>query len=142
MRGERMVMTARGSVDAGVSLEHLDASAVAVDRLTKFVTITLPRAQLRRPSLDLASTHMVVHQRGLLDRIGSAVGSAANAEGPMLALAETKLVDAAQASDVTVRAERNTRAMISSLMTALGEKNVTVVFADQAPVTTIAKPGR
>lgn len=130
LRGERMVMTARGSVDAGVSLEHLDASAVALDPVTKAVTITLPHAQLRQPALDLGSTHMVVHQRGLLDRIGSAVGSAPTAEKPMLVQAEAKLANAARSSDVTVRAEQNTRAMIASLMAGLGQKNVTVAFAD------------
>lgn len=73
---------------------------------------------------------MVVHRRDFLARIGSAVGAAPNGEKPTLALAETKLADAARSSDVTVRAEQNTRAMIAALMTGLGQKSVTVTFAD------------
>ncbi len=130
LRGERQVMTARGSVDAGVNLAGLSSSAVLVDPISKAITITLPHAAARRPSLDLASTHMVVHQRGLLDRIGSAVGSAPSGEKSLLALAETKLADAARASDVTTRAEQNTRAMITALVTGLGHPNVRVNFAD------------
>jgi hypothetical protein len=135
LRGERKVMMARGSVDAGVDLDGLDASAVAVDPITKAITITLPHASVRRPALDLASTRMVVHQRGLLDRIGSAVGSAPSSDKPMLSLAETKLADAARASDVTTRAEQNTRAMITALVNGLGHANVRVMFADAKPAT-------
>ncbi len=133
LRGERKVLTSRGSVDAGVNLSALDASAVSIDETTKAVRITLPHARLRRPSIDLAATHLVVHKRGLLDRIGSAIGSAPTGEKPMIEMAERKLVAAARASDVKVRAETNTRDMITALVRGLGHPNVTVDFADPVP---------
>lgn len=133
LRGERKVLTSRGSVDAGVNLSALDASAVTIDETTKAVRITLPHARLRRPSIDLDATHLVVHKRGLLDRIGSALGSAPTGEKPMIEMAERKLVAAAKASDVKARAETNTREMITALVKGLGHTNVTVDFADPLP---------
>ena len=133
LRGERKVLTSRGSVDAGVNLSSLDASAISIDGTTKAVRITLPHARLRRPSIDLAATQLLVHKRGLLDRIGSALGSAPTGEKTMIQMAERKLVAAAKASDVKVRAENNTRDMITSLVNGLGHTNVTVDFADPLP---------
>ena len=133
LRGERKVLTSRGSVDAGVNLSRLDASAISIDGTTKAVRITLPHARLRRPSIDLAATQLLVHKRGLLDRIGSALGSAPTGEKTMIQMAERKLVAAAKASDVKVRAENNTRDMITSLVNGLGHTNVTVDFADPLP---------
>lgn len=130
LRGERKVMVTRGSVDAGVDLSALSQSAIAVDPVTKAVTVTLPHARLRKPSLDLAATKLVVHDRGLLDRLGSAIGKAPSGEQPMLRVAERKLVTAAKKSDVKRRAEANTRAMVTSLVHGLGTEQVTVVFAD------------
>ena len=133
LRGERKVLTSRGSVDAGVNLSALDASAIAIDETTKAVRITLPHARLRRPSIDFSATHLVVHKRGLLDRIGSALGSAPSGEQPMIEMAERKLVAAARASDVKLRAENNTRDMITALVKGLGHADVIVDFADPLP---------
>ena len=132
LRGEHRVMSARGSVDAGVDLAGLDTSAIVVDPATKAITVTLPHARLRPPTLDLAATKLVVHQRGLLDRLGSAVGGAPSGEQPMLQLAQTKLAAAARASDVIERAEENTRRMITALVHGLGNETarVTVNFAN------------
>ncbi len=142
LRGERKVLTSRGSVDAGVNLSALDSSAISVDEAADAIRITLPHARLRRPSIDLKATQLVVHKRGLLDRIGSALGSAPTGEKPMIEMAERKLVAAAKASDVRMRAETNTRTMITALVKGLGHTNVTVDFADPLPTDGAAPASR
>lgn len=130
IRGERVVLNAVGHVDAGVDFSKLDASSITVDASTKAVTITLPPATLRDAEVDLSSSRVVQHKRGLLDRLGSAFGDAPAADQAVYRLAEDKLQAAAEASDLVSRAEANTRQMLTAFARGLGHENVTVVFVD------------
>lgn len=46
-------------------------------------------------------------------------------------LAEKKIAEAAQASDLLNRADQNTKAMLQGMLSGLGFDKVTVAFADQ-----------
>jgi Protein of unknown function (DUF4230) len=128
VRGERTVLLASGSVDAGVDLSGLGASAFTIDEVTKSVVLRLPHAKLRKAELDLANTTVVQHKRGILDRVGSAFGDAPKGENKALRLAQTKLEKAAKESTVLAVAETNTTTMMTSLIRGLGYKTVTVQF--------------
>jgi Protein of unknown function (DUF4230) len=122
------VLLASGSVDAGVDLSGLGASAFTIDEVTKSVVLRLPHAKLRKAELDLANTTVVQHKRGILDRVGSAFGDAPKGENKALRLAQTKLEKAAKESTVLAVAETNTTTMMTSLVRGLGYNTVTVQF--------------
>lgn len=128
LRGERTVLLASGSVDAGVDLSVLNERAIVIDEITKSVMIFLPGATLRKAQLDLDNSTVMQHKRGLFDRIGSALGDAPTGDNEAFRLAQKKLEAAAKASTVVATAETNTRAMMTSLVRGLGYENVTVVF--------------
>jgi Protein of unknown function (DUF4230) len=128
VRGERTVLLASGSVDAGVDLSGLGASAFTIDEVAKSVVLRLPHATLRKAELDLANTTVVQHKRGILDRVGSAFGDAPNGENKAMKLAQTKLEKAAKASTVLAVAETNTTTMMTSLVRGLGYNTVRVEF--------------
>ncbi len=128
VRGERTVLLATGSVDAGVNLSGLNASALTIDEATKSVVLRLPHATLRKAELDLANTTVVQHKRGILDRVGSALGDAPKGENKALKLAQTKLEKAAKESTVLTVAEANTTTMMTSLIRGLGYNTVRVEF--------------
>ena len=130
VRGERTIMLASGSVDAGVDLADLGASALTIDEAAKSVVVRLPHATLRKAHLDLANTTVVQHKRGLLDRIGSAIGDAPDGEETALQVAQKKLEEAARKSTVLSVAETNTTTMMTSLIRGLGYDKVTVTFVD------------
>jgi Protein of unknown function (DUF4230) len=128
VRGERTVMLATGSVDAGVNLAGLGASAFTIDDVAKSVVLRLPHATLRKAELDLANTTVVQHKRGILDRVGSAIGDAPKGENKALRLAQTKLEKAAKDSTVLAVAEANTTTMMTSLVRGLGYNTVRIEF--------------
>lgn len=132
IRGERTTLMAHGTVDAGVNLSKLDPTAIVVDKAANSVTITLPRARLYKPQLDLARSKVIAHKRGVLDRLGSTFGGAPASDQAIFRLAETKLAAAARASSIRATAELNTRAMLTQLIIGLGYENVTVRFENPA----------
>ena len=119
--GERMLLVAVGSVDAGVDLSRVEQDAVRVSEDGSVATITLPRARLYEAELDLGRSYVYERERGLLDRIGSMVSGDEGYEREAYLAAERRLNQAARANgDLTERAEANTRAMLESLVRSLG----------------------
>ena len=64
----------------------------------------------------------------LLDRIGDLFSDNPASEQAVQTLAARRIGDAARASDLTSRAERNTAAMLRELLRGLGFERVTVTF--------------
>ncbi len=133
IRGERVVLLAQGSVDAGVDLGSIGPRSISTDATTGAVTITIPHATLGQAHVDLKASSIVRHDRGLFDRLGSAFGDASQTDNGAYVLAEAKLHKAAVDSKLVAKAETNTANMLRQLITGLGHTLVTVHFND-APV--------
>jgi hypothetical protein len=129
LKGERTLFLAQGSVDAGVDFSGLGPESVTVGA-DRSVTITLPHAQLAKPVLDTAASHVVDRDRGLLDRIGSVFSDSPTGEQGLYAAAEPKLRAAANESGLVAKADENTTQMLTRLLGALGFDKVQVVFTD------------
>jgi hypothetical protein len=135
IKGEKTLLVAAGNVDASVDFRGVSGENLRVDEDRTEVTITIPRAQLSDARVDLERTRVFDRDRGLLDRVGDAFGDGgADEERQLLQLAQRKLAEAARANPDLLRlAERNTRAMLESLMRGLGFERVTVRFAPAPP---------
>ena len=132
LKGTRVVYSATGSVDALVDLSAIGPGSVRVDGST--VHVTVPSVRLAEPALDLAESRVVSRDRGLLDRIGSAVGEERNPDQQLLVLAEDKVGRAAgEDAQLRQRAEANVRTTIAGLVRSLGFTDVVVDFAAAPP---------
>lgn len=133
VKGTRTLYAATGSVDALVDLSALPPDAVSLTADGRSATVTLPSIELSKPALDLKQSRVVARQRGILDRVGGAVGDAANPDHDLLLLAESKVGAAAGAdAELRRRAEASVRETVSELLAGLGVPEVTVVFAASA----------
>ena len=132
--GKKTLIIASGSVDASVDFRGLRGRNLVVSEDRRSVEITLPAARLSDARVDLAKTRVFDTDRGLVNRVGEALGDGgADEERELLELAQRKLAEAAKAEPQLLRnAEDNTRAMLEGLMRGLGFERVTVRFAPPA----------
>ncbi|MYS19793.1 Protein of unknown function [Streptomyces sp. DvalAA-14] len=128
VRGKRTLYVGAGSVDAYVDLGSIGDNAVTVSDDRKTAAIRLPHAALERTSLDPKHSYVVSQQRGLFDRIGDFFGSNPGNMQQMNELAAQKIQDAAKQTELTTRAETNTRSMLQQMLSSLGFTKVTVTF--------------
>jgi len=131
IKGERVLFVAVGSVDAGFSFATLGDGAVTVSDDRRSATLLLPPARFYDPQLDLERSYVYDRDRGAIDRIGDLLGDDTGDDGELYRVAEEKLALAARdGSGLLARAERNTRAMLTSLLRALGFTSVEIRFAE------------
>ncbi|MCA2221276.1 DUF4230 domain-containing protein [Nonomuraea aurantiaca] len=131
IKGSRTLFVGAGNVDAYVDFSAMAANGVTVSKDRKEATIRLPRAQLEKPNLDNRRSYVFAQQRGLLDRVQGFLSSSPDDQRELYVLAETKIAEAAAASDLRARADTNTKAMLEGMLKSLGFTKVTVKFADQ-----------
>ncbi len=129
LAGERTLFIAQGSVDAYVDFSGLGNAAVQVSEDRRTVRITLPAAALSDPRVDPEASRVVSRQRGVLDRIGGIFSDNPTGERELYLNAQDKMRDAATSSDLTRRAQDNTKSMLSELLATLGYTDVQVTFA-------------
>jgi hypothetical protein len=132
--GSKTLVMASGTVDGIVDFRGLRGRNVVTNDDRTAVTITLPAARLSQARVDLKETHVVDTDRGIVNRVGEAVGNGdPDQERQLLALSQDKLAAAAKRSPELIRsAERNTRAMLVGMMQGLGFERVTVRFLPPA----------
>ena len=130
IKGERVLFVAVGSVDAGVDFAQLGEDAIVVSDDRTEVELTLPPIRFFEATVDPELSYVYDRDRGIIDRVGSLVSEDANDERDLYLLAAKKLAAAARGgSGLAQRAERNTRAMLESLLRGLGFERVTIRFA-------------
>jgi len=129
LKGQRDLFVAVGSVDAIVDFDQLDDGDIEVSRDRRSATITLPHARLGEVRVDPKRSYVYDRKRGLLDRVGSALGEDANHDRELYILSEEKLRRAAvEDSRILRRGEQNTRATLQGMLQALGFTRVVVTF--------------
>lgn len=128
--GERATMMATGTVAAVVDLGGLTGDAVSVDG--DRVTVRLPAPTLTGASIDHDLTEVTSRQRGVLTRLGSALGDDTGDDSALYRVAAARIEAAAVGSDLVVRGKASTRETVAGLLTGLGFDDVTIVFADAA----------
>jgi hypothetical protein len=128
LKGQRIIYLAQGSASGTVELGGLDASKMTIDETTKTVTFRVPKAAINNVRIDPKVSRVLSYKRGILDRIGGALGGLDPLPQELNVLAETQLTEAAKASELRQRAEASTRSVLQSIASGLGYKNVSVVF--------------
>ena len=93
-------------------------------------TIVLPAPEMSEVRIDPEQSRVVDRDRGLVERIGSALSENPTDDSDLYALAERRIGAAAADSDLLERAETNTRNMLTTLATSLGVEQVTVDFEE------------
>jgi hypothetical protein len=131
VKGSRTLFVGAGGVDAYVDFGSLTGGALTMSPDREEVTIKLPRAQLEKPNLDNKRSYIYAQQRGLFDRVEDFLSSSPADQQELYVLAEKKIAEAAQASDLRNRADQNTKAMLQGMLSTLGFDKVTVKFADE-----------
>ncbi|MFJ4776598.1 DUF4230 domain-containing protein [Streptomyces sp. NPDC088762] len=128
IRGTRTLYVGAGSVSAHVELGGLDQRAVTVNADRTAASLRLPHATLGTPALDPARSYAVSKQRGLLDRLGDFFSDNPAGEQAVQNVAVQRIEEAARASGLAQRAERNTTAVLEGLLRSLGFTEVTVSY--------------
>lgn len=125
--GRRTLFVAAGTVNTYVDLSGLAEKDLTLSGDGKSVRVHLPEPQLDKPNLDHDRSYMFMQERGVFDRIADAVDPPQQAE--FYKLAETKLVAAAEESELRKRASDNTKSMLTGMFSSLG---IQVTFVDDA----------
>ncbi|MFF8095299.1 DUF4230 domain-containing protein [Streptomyces sp. NPDC016675] len=128
IRGSRTLYVGAGTVGAYVDLGKVGEDDVTVDDDRTSATLRLPHAALGEPALDPDRSYAVSKQRGLLDRLGDLFSDNPNGEQAVQKLAARHIGDAAKDSELRVRAETNTTAMLRGLLRSLGFEKVQVTY--------------
>jgi hypothetical protein len=127
--GSDVVLAAAGDVDATVDFSHFSSTDVQRSADGHQLTVHLPTPVLSTPKLDPGQTRIIARQRGVLDRVGDALGDGDPvAQQQLEERAQTKLAQAAVASDLRSRAEQNTTTFVQHLLTTGSVTKVTVVW--------------
>jgi hypothetical protein len=126
--GERVSFLATGTADAYVDFDGLDAGRVTLSPDGEQATLVLPAPRIAEARIDPAESRVLDRDRGLVERVGDALGDNPTDDTELYALAEDHLDAAAAGSDLVQRAEDNTREMLTTLAQSLGVDEVEVRF--------------
>jgi hypothetical protein len=125
---QRTLFVGAGTVEAYVDFSNLTQDKIKETPDHKTVEVQLPAPQLADPKLDLDRSYVFAEEQGLFNKIGEFFGGDPNRQRETLLVAEQRIAAAAKVSQLTARAEENTRKTLEGLLNALGYTSVTVTF--------------
>lgn len=125
--GSETLFVADGTVVAYVDFAGLKGSAITVSA-GRAVTISLPPAQLEPVVLNVRESYVFAQQQGLVNRVADFFSGNPNSQQEVYIAAQQRIQYAARTSTLRADAERNTTAMLDSMLASLGYKHVTVDF--------------
>ena len=128
LAGSDTLFVGQGSDIAYVDFSNLKGNAITINQARTTVTIKLPKAQLETPTLDVSQSYVYAEQQGLANRIGNFFSGNPNSQQEVYIQAEKKIAAAAKASALIVDAQRNTTAMLTSMLTSLGFQHIVVTY--------------
>jgi hypothetical protein len=128
LQGTETLFIGTGSDIAYVDFSQLKGQAITVSADRTTVAVALPRAQLEPAVLNVSQSFVYAEQQGLLNRISNFFSGDPNDQQQVYILAQQKIQAAAAASPLLTQAQRNTQAMLDSMLTSLGFQHVTVTF--------------
>jgi hypothetical protein len=128
LAGSDTLFVGQGSDIAYVNFSNLKGNAITINQARTTVTIRLPKPQLETPTLDVSQSYVYAEQQGLMNRIGNFFSGNPNSQQQVYILAEQKIAAAAKASALVTDAQRNTTAMLTSMLTSLGFQHITVTY--------------
>jgi len=126
--GSQTLFVADGTVIAYVNFAGLKGSAIKV-RAGHAVTISLPAAQLEPAVLNVRQSYVFAKQEGLVNRVADFFSGNPNSQQQVYILAQQRIQSAARTSTLRADAQRNTTAMLDSMLASLGYTHVTVDYA-------------
>jgi Protein of unknown function (DUF4230) len=126
--GSQTLFIGDGTVIAYVNFAGLKGSAIDV-KAGRSVTLTLPPAQLEPAVLNVHQSYVFAQQQGLINRVGSFFSGNPNSQQEVYILATQKINYAARTSLLRADAQRNTTAMLDGMLSSLGFRHITVVYA-------------
>ena len=127
--GSRTLFIAYGTVDATVDFSTIGDGAVEVSDDRLHATITLPPPRLSEARIDPTRSYVYNHEEGVFNEIGSLFSSDDNSQQELYVTAQELITASAQqGSGLIARAQENTRAMLVSMLTALGFETVVVKY--------------
>jgi hypothetical protein len=126
--GERVLYVGKGEVDALVDFSELDERRVVLSPDAKSVSITLPAPIADKPALNLETSYVVDHDKGLINRFK---GSTIEREAQLKAI-EQMTASATSEGMLIDRAKENTSAMLRGLFGSLGYTTIDITFDEDA----------
>ena len=127
LAGSQTLFVGDGSVIAYIDFGGLKGSAIKVAP-GHAVTITLPKARLEPAVLNVNQSYVFAEQQGLINKVSDFFSGNPNSQQDVYVLAQQKIQYAARSSPLLADAQRNTTAMLDSMLASLGYKHVTVDY--------------
>jgi Protein of unknown function (DUF4230) len=125
--GSQTLFVGDGTVIAYVNFGGLKGSNIKVTA-GRAVTISLPPAQLEPAVLDVSQSYVFAEQEGVVNRVADFFSGNPNSQQAVYVIAAQRIQTAARTSALRVDAQRNTTAMLDSMLASLGYRHVNVSY--------------